>query len=214
MAENLKNNVVVYGAGGHGKVVLDILLESGVDVLGFLDDDQERVGQIVNGHKILGDFAYLDNDRSVSVALGIGNNEIRRNIYEKLSQSNVNVTTAIHPKATLSKEITIGRGVVIMAGAIINPSVVIEDGVVVNTGASVDHDCHLEKFVQVWPGAHIAGTVRIGECSYIGMGANVIQNINIGKNVVVGAGAAVVDHIPDDVLAVGVPAKILRKVEA
>uniref|UniRef100_A0A7V3J928 Acetyltransferase n=1 Tax=candidate division CPR3 bacterium TaxID=2268181 RepID=A0A7V3J928_UNCC3 len=206
--------ILIFGAGGHGKVVLDILLESGADVLGFLDDEESKVGQEINGFKVLGGWSYLKNNKFsklTKIALGIGNNNIREKIFRQAKDLGLSVVSAIHPKAIVSRSVKLGEGVAIMPGAIINSSSVLEDGVVVNTGATVDHDCYLERFCQIWPGAHLAGTVRVGEFSYVGTSASIIQNIKIGKNVIIGAGAAVVSDIPDNVTAVGVPARVIKK---
>ncbi len=206
-----KQTVVIFGSGGHGKVVLDILLESKVKVLGFLDDDKAKAGQKVCGYKILGGWEYIKGKKNIAVALGIGNNLVREKIFEKAKAAKVKVVCAIHPKSVVSSFVEMGEGVVIMAGAVVNPGVALEDGVVVNTSASVDHDCHLKKFSHIWPGAHLVGMVMVGEYSYVGTGASVIQNIKIGKNVLIGAGAAVVKDVPDNVTAVGVPARVMKE---
>jgi len=205
-----KKKVVIFGAGGHGKVVLDILLKSKIKVLGFLDDDSKKIGKKVLGYKVLGDWSYLDKNKSVFLALGIGNNIVREKVFKKTKSLEIGIATVVHPQAIIAKGVKIGEGVVVMPGAVIGPDTILEDGVVVNTSASVDHDCHLERFCQIWPGAHLAGSVDIGEFSYVGTGASVIQNIHIGKKVMVGAGAAVIRDIPDFVTCVGVPAKIIK----
>lgn len=206
-----KEKVLIFGAGGHGKVVLDILIESKTDILGFIDDDKAKIGQKIRGFSILGGFSYLEKRDSVILALGIGNNVIREKIFKSAKNMDIGIASAIHPRAIVSKDVKMGKGVVIMPGAVINSGTVLEDGVVVNTCASVDHDCYLARFSQVWPGAHLAGTVRVGEFSYVGTGASVIQNINIGKNVMIGAGAVIISDIPDDVTVVGNPGKAIKK---
>ncbi len=205
------DKVVIVGAGGHGKVVLDILLENKIDVLGFIDEDRSKHGKKVNGLTILGDLNYLKEKKEIGLALGIGNNSIRFRIYQAALLLGVKVVSVVHPRAIVARDVVIGVGSVIMPGAVVNTGTVMKEGVVVNTGATVDHDCCLEGFCQVWPGAHLAGTVTVGEGSYVGTGASVIQNIKIGKNVMIGAGAAVVSNIPDGVIAVGVPAKVIKE---
>jgi len=208
---NKKKQILIFGAGGHGKVVLDILLEAKQDVLGFLDDDSKKTGTKINGVPILGDWSYATRHKSAGLVVGIGNNEVRKKIHDRAVKDGVEIVNAIHPKAVISRSAKIGNGVVIMAGAVINPSVIIEDGVVVNTGASVDHDCHLKKFCHIWPGAHLAGTVSVGELSYVGTGAAVIQNITIGERALIGAGAVVIADVPANVTVVGVPTRIVKK---
>lgn len=207
----VKSKVVIFGAGGHGKVVLDILLEAGHCVLGFIDDDKSKKGQEVRGYEVLGDWSYLKKASGVKIALGIGNNKIRGDIFYKAKDAGADLITAIHPKAVVSKDSATGKGVVIMPGAVVNSGAALEDGVVINTGATVDHDCRLGRFCQLWPGAHLAGTVSIGEFSYVGTGAAIVQNITIGKNTMIGAGAVIISDQPDNVTVVGNPGKVIKK---
>lgn len=206
-----KKKVVIFGAGGHGKVILDILLESRINVAGFIDDNPASHGTKILGYPVLGGWPYLVKNKKLGLVVGIGNNKIRRKIFEKAVRERITVVNAVHPKAVVSRFTKLGEGVVIMAGAVINPGAVLENGVVVNTGASVDHDCHLEEFSHIWPGANLAGTVRVGADAYVGTGASVIQNITIGKNAIVGAGAAVVRNVPEHVIVVGVPAVEIKR---
>jgi len=205
--------VAIFGAGGHGKVILDILLESGKKVRGFLDENPGKIGQKVAGLKILGSWDYLAKNKNLAVALGIGNNHIREKIYLQLKELGIKIITAIHPAACVSRLAVIGEGVVMMPGAVVNASARLEEGVVINTGATVDHDCHLARFSHVWPGAHLAGAVKVGAFSYIGAGAAVIQNKTIGQNSIIGAGAVIINDIPAGVTAVGVPAKVIKNHE-
>ena len=206
---NNKDKIVIFGAGGHGKVVLDILSEMGADVIGFIDDDKRKKSTKISGVEVLGDLSTVKN-RNLKVALGIGDNIARCKVFKKAQALGLKMASAIHPKAVVSQDAQIKEAVVIMPGAVVNAGAILEDGAVVNTAATVDHDCRLERFCQVWPGAHLAGNVRVGEFSYVGTGASVIQNIRIGKNVMIGAGAVVVRDVPDDVTAVGVPARVLQ----
>ncbi len=204
------DGVLIFGVGGHGRVVFDILLESGANVLGFLDEDMGKAGMDIDGFKVLGSWDYLKSKPSACIALGIGNNAIRRRVFKKARDIKIKVTSAIHPKAVVSRHAAVGEGVVIMPGAVINYGTVIDRGAVVNTAASVDHDCRLGEFCQVWPGAHLAGSVKVGELSYVGTGASVIQNIDIGKNVTVGAGSVIIRDIPNNVTVAGNPARVIK----
>lgn len=206
-----KDRIVIFGAGGHGRVVLDILLESKQNVIGFIDDDKKKCGKDLHGFKVLGDFSCLKNKKYAKLALGIGDNKIRAGIFEKAKKMGLKIARTIHPKAVVAADVKIGEGVVIMPGAIVNTGVVLEDGVVVNTGATVDHDCCLKKFCQIWPGANLAGGVRVGGFSYVGTGAAIIQNINIGKNVIIGAGAVIIEDVPDKATVVGNPGRIINR---
>lgn len=203
----MDKKIVIFGSGGHGKVILDILRCSGENVAGFLDDDQEKNGREIYGKKILGSMDWCRGQDNVFLIPGIGNNEVRRRIFEEAKDAGVGIAGAVHPGAIVSSAVKLGEGVVIMPGAVVNIDTVIEDGVVINTGATVDHDCRLRKFCQIYPGAHLAGTVEVGEESYVGTGATVIQNKKIGSKTMIGAGAVVVADIEDNVTAVGIPAK-------
>lgn len=199
--------VVVYGCGGHGKVVLDILLAAGVEVRGFLDGDRARHGQQVLGWRVLGDWE--DMPPGTALALGIGSNAIREKIFTQAQQRGIRVVNAIHPRATVSRFVSLAAGVVIMAGAVINPGTTLADGVCVNTGATVDHDCALAAFCQIWPGAHLAGNVTVGARAYVGTGAAVVPGVNIGADTLTGAGTAIIADLPAGIVAAGVPARVL-----
>ena len=190
------SRLIIIGAGGHGKVVADAANQICV----FLDDDQDL-------ERVAGSIEQLQQiqreDDQVIVAMG--DNNTRLNLLNDLH----NVATVVHPSATVSESVSLGRGTVVFANAAVNPDTVIGRGCVINTGATVDHDCVLEDGVHISPGANIGGGVTIGCCSWIGIGASVKHGITIGKNVVVGAGAAVVSDIPDGITVVGVPAKEL-----
>jgi sugar O-acyltransferase (sialic acid O-acetyltransferase NeuD family) len=202
-----KKKIVIFGGGGHGKVICDILLEAGEKVLGFLDEDAGKKGSKVCGLPVLGSWDAVAGRKDVAVALGIGNNHIRRKVYERAKKEKLAVAQAVHPRAAVSRFAQVGEGVVIMAGAVVNPYAILETGSCVNTGATVDHDCTLSAFAHLWPGAHLAGTVFVGEEAYIGTGVSVIPGIKIGSRAVVGAGAAVIRDVPEGVTVVGVPAR-------
>jgi len=210
----MKEKVLIFGAGGHGKVVLEIALSRGdVEILGFLDEDERKIGLEIRGYKVLGSWEYISEVDKTKIALGVGDNKVRYRFFEKIKTLGLELITLIHKGAIVSDDVELGEGVVIMPGVVINPGVTIEDGVVVNTGATVDHDCCLKRFSHIWPGANLAGGVTVGEFSYVGTGAAVIQNIKIGKNSIIGAGAVVIRDIPDNVVVAGVPAKEIRRTE-
>lgn len=199
--------VAVFGAGGHGKVVLDILLASGREVLGFIDGDPAKRGLRVNGFEVVGDVSALKGVRGVEVALGVGNNRLREKTCLAARALGLTVVSAIHPQAVVSPFARLSEAVALMPGAIVNSGCVLEEGAVVNTNAGVDHDCVLERYCQIWPGATLAGAVRVGAYTYVGTGAAVIPGIAIGADVLLGAGAAVVKDIPARSLSMGVPAR-------
>lgn len=214
------NPIIVYGAGGHGKVVIDAIttFESSltdVQILGVIDDNEALHGSKYFGYTVLGGFAELqkyDENRTFKnyrLIVAIARNDIRRNIYSKVSQLSCELITVIHPSAQIARDVTIGPGSMIMAASVLNPGVVLGTGVVINTGAIIEHDCVIHDFVHVGPGAIFAGAVEIGEDSFVGIGACVLPSVCIGKGVTVAAGSVVIRDVPDGVTVVGVPAELV-----
>nr|WP_269822862.1 acetyltransferase [Rheinheimera faecalis] len=199
------------GASGHGKVVAEIALATGHwQQVVFYDDAWPQ--KLHNGQfQIVGDTQrLLALEHKPEVAVGIGNNQIRLHKQAELISAGFAVATVIHPTAVVSATAKISAGTVIMPGAIINADVHIATGCIINSNAVVEHDCVLADGCHVSPGAALAGGVHLGEGAWIGIGASVIQQKKIGQYVMVGAGAAVVSDLPDNVTAVGVPAKIIK----
>jgi len=213
--------VVGIGAGGHAKVVIEVLELMGIhELVGLLDSNRELWGTEVLGVPVLGDDGllpdlYQQGVRHAFIGVGgVGDTRPRRRLYEEVRQTGFQMVDAIHPQAVISPSVNLGHGPTIMAGAVINAEVQLGDNVIVNTGAIVEHDCILGDHVHVSTGARLASTVQVGEGAHIGLGASVRQCVRIGRNAIVGAGAAVVEDVPDNVVVVGVPAMILRGVEA
>ncbi|MNF86143.1 putative acetyltransferase EpsM [compost metagenome] len=204
------NKLAVLGASGHGKVVADTALCCGWDMVEFFDDAWPS--RLVNGSwPIVGDSQALQDRLGdyQGVIVAIGNNAVRHAKLKDLLVSHAPVVSLVHPRAEVSRFASIGVGSVVFAGAVVNVDVKTGVGAILNTGCSVDHDCVLADAVHISPGARLAGTVSVGEKSWIGIGASVRQMINVGCQVVVGAGAAVVNDVPDNVVVVGVPARVV-----
>lgn len=212
-------SVIGIGAGGHAKVVIDILRVMGsFEIVGLLDSSPQLKGKSVLGLLVLGDDSLLSDLARRGLAdffLGIGSvgdATVRRRVYEMAIGHGMRAVQAIHPRSTVSSTVELGSGATIMAGAIINPGATIGSNVIVNTGAIVEHDCVIEDHAHVATGARLAGGVRVGKMSHIGAGATVRQDITIGEHAVVGAGAVVVKDVASGSIVVGVPAHpILRK---
>ena len=198
----------IYGASGHGKVIYDAAKRMGLTIGGFVDDDEKKnmfLGFPVKRFNEIGNHCVI--------ALGIGNNRTRKEIYDKLKARGIEVATVIDPSAVLSNFVYIGEGTVVFANCVINNSAKIGKGCIINTSAIVEHDCEIGDFSHISPNAALAGGVKVGSYTQIGIGASVREGITIGDNVIVGAGAVVVKDIPDNVVVVGNPAKILRENE-
>ncbi len=192
--------IAIYGASGHGKVVADIAEALGYKIAYFIDDDMGKTD-------FMGCAVERMNINKLPVALGIGNNKTRQNIFSCLCEENVEILTLIHPSCVVSKRATFGIGSVVMPNAVINSCAKIGKGVIVNTASVIEHDNVIGDFVHISPNVALAGNVKIGELSHIGIGSTVIQNITIGKEVVIGAGSVVIDDIADFSKVVGNPAK-------
>lgn len=205
---------IIVGAGGHAKVVLDILNTLHENIAGIIDDNFRK--ESFKGLPVLGTTSELDSIvprfPQDSFIVAVGNYRPRKQIVNLLETFQVNFGTAIHPSAIIGSGVTIGKGTVVMPNVIVNADSHVGDHVILNTACTVDHDCSLQNFVHISPGAHLAGGVKIGECTHIGIGSNVIPRKTIGKFTTVGAGACVVADIPDYVLAVGCPAKVIRTI--
>lgn len=200
-------SVIIIGASGHGKVIADIIQKSGDKVYGFLDDNTE-LNDAFLGFPVLGTIdSYKKYCNIVEFVIAIGDAKIRNAISKKLQDANI--YTAIHPTAVISNlDVTIGKGTVIMANAVINSGSQIGAFCIINTGAIVEHDNVIEDYVHVSVGAKLAGTVYVGKYTWIGIGAVVSNNLKICENCVIRAGAVVVENIIKSGSYQGVPAKI------
>ncbi|MBC7523092.1 MAG: acetyltransferase [Flavobacterium sp.] len=196
--------MILYGASGHAKVIVDALQTSNIAIQTIIDDNPKTKSLL--GIEIVktSDFNFVLFD---NVIISIGNNKVRKKIASKYK---VNYAMAIHPATVISECSEIGNGTVVMAGAIINPEVKIGNHCIINTGAILEHDCFIDNFAHISPGVSLAGNVSIGEGSHIGIGATVIQGIKIGKWTTIGAGAVIIRDVPDYAVVVGNPGKIIK----
>lgn len=208
----MQREVVILGAGGHAKVIADIIEKNGDIVIGFLDDNIEIQGKVVYGNKIvLGTTNEEDIEKykEKHFIIAIGSNKVRKEISKKHHE--LNWYTAIHPNAVVANDVEIGEGTVVMAGAIINPGSKIGSHCIINTSSSIDHDNIIENYVHISPGSHLAGTVIVKEGTWICSGVTVINNVTIAENNIIGAGATVINNI-DDIGStfIGVPTKKIK----
>lgn len=201
----MNQEVIVIGAGGHGKVVADIVRRSGDILLGFLDDGH-KAGEILCGIPVLGGVADYVNYSQAQFVVGIGGAAARRSIAQRLE--GVRWYTAIHPTAVISDLDThIGEGTVVMAGAIVNPCAKVGKHCILNTASSIDHDNKIGDFTHISVGARLAGTVTVGENVWVGIGATVSNNLDLCDHCMIGAGAVVVRSITEPGTYTGIPAR-------
>lgn len=208
-------DVVIIGAGGHGRVVLDILRAGAkYHPVGFLDADPALEDHSVDGVEVLGHVNLLPKLRRQKVKgiiVGIGDNRTRLQYARLVEQDGgFELINAIHPSAILSPGVMLGHNVVITAGAVISTSVRLSDSVIVNTGAVVDHECEIAPGVHIAPAAVLAGRVSVGSGALIGLNATILPCLHIGEEATVGAGAVVINDVPAHATVVGVPARVIK----
>ena len=206
--------LVVYGAGGHGKVVADVGRSAGYEVVGFLDDAPGRPGHVFFDLPVVSGSAFL-RDRAglgeVAVVLGIGDNAAREQVYERLRAAGVAVPAIVHASAVVAPSSRIAAGSVVMALAAVNPDAVVGEGAILNTGSVVEHDCRLGRFVHLSPNAALGGAVEVGDRTHLGLGAVALPGVRIGADVRAGAGAVVHRDVGDGQTVVGVPARPVER---
>jgi sugar O-acyltransferase (sialic acid O-acetyltransferase NeuD family) len=206
--------VAILGAGGHGRVVLDILLQAGHEVACLLDSNPQLHGRRIDGVEVIGGPDRLPElpARDVDgVVVAIGDNGVRRAMAQQVSTAGLRLVNAVHPSANLARTVSLGRNVVIAAGALVCAHCQIGDSVILNTGCVVDHESMIGTAVHICPGVKLAGHVTIEAGVFVGLGASVIQNVRIGTEAVVGAGSVVIRDVPAMTTVVGVPAQPIRQ---
>lgn len=211
--------VLILGAGGHGRVVLDILLQTrDYEVAGFLDNNLDIQGRRIDGIPVCGRIDDVtDRVRELSAAgviIAIGDNGTRRGLARRMHHEGIPLISAIHPAANLAHNATVGRNVVISAGAIVCANCQIGDSTILNTGAIVDHQTMVGEGSHICPGVRIAGRVKIEAGTFIGIGATVVPRVTLGCECIVGAGAVVIEDVPPMATVVGVPARPIKLASA
>lgn len=209
--------VVIIGAGGHAREVAEILRHQaqqrdGLPLLGFVDDDIHLRGKVISGSPVLGDWSWFEGiDRSeVAIVCAVGLPGARKLLAERAVSSGLSFINAVSPLAYVSPGAQVGQGVMIFPHTFVSTETFIGDHTILNVGATVSHDTKLGRYSTVNPGVHLAGNVSIGEGCYLGIGSSVIHGITIGAWTTLGAGGVAVRDLPGDVIAVGVPARVVR----
>lgn len=208
--------ILILGASGHAKVIIDLIERAGEhQVVGLVAEDRPDNGTFC-GYPVAGgieELAAVCDDLAVEgLVAGVGDNWRRSEVIRRACEirPGSRFVSASHPAAQIAHGVELGEGTVVMAGAVVNSGTQIGRHCIINTGACVDHDSVLGDFVSIAPGATLGGSVRVGTGSAISLGANVIHGITIGEDTVIGAGAVVVRPVPGNVVAYGVPARIIR----
>lgn len=202
------DRLIIIGAGGQGKVAADVAEKTGSYIeIAFLDDGS--LSECL-GHPVLGKVADAEKYIAThSFFVAIGSAAARRRVTALLTDLGADIATLIHPSAVIGRGVAIGRGSILVAGAVVNPCAEIGESCIINTQSSVDHDCTVGDYVHVSVGAHLTGTVTVGDDCFIGAGAIVKNNTSISAGCTIGAGAVVVKNIEEKGTYVGVPAKLM-----
>ena len=213
-----KEKIVIIGAGQHARVVLyNIEEQNKYEVIGFLDSDDNRIGNIFEEKKILGNY-QKENLREFSKKIGtnkffigFGNMKYRKKVFDYFINNGWEAVNIIHPDAVVSKNARLGKGILIECGCLITPNPVIGNNVVVNTGSQVNHENIIEDNVYIASGVILSGGIKIGENTLLDDGVIITLGCSVGKNSLIGAGAVVTKNIPDKVVAYGSPCKVIRE---
>jgi UDP-perosamine 4-acetyltransferase len=203
--------VVVLGSGGHAVVCIDSLLWSGHDVVGTVDRlHEDRPVQVpaLGGD---GDLGKIFASGVGAAFVAVGDNLLRGRLMDRARNTGFRLVNAVSPAAHVASTVMLGENVAIMAGAVVNAYTSVGNGAIVNTGAGIDHDCVIGEFAHIGPGCALAGRVTLDEGAFLGVGSSVIPGCRIGRWSQLGAGSVVVGDIADGVLAMGVPAREVRR---
>ena len=204
--------IIILGAGGHAKVLIDALLLSSAVIAGVVDPDLALVGTTILGVPVLGGDDVINEfpPSEIKLVNGLGSVGLpvkRQQLYERFKDLGYKFATVVHPSAVVASDVVLGEGAQVMAGAVIQPGCRIGINSIINTRASVDHDSIVGEHAHVAPGVTMSGGVKIGMGSHIGTGATLIQGKSIGRGCLVAAGAVVTKDIADGVMVRGVPAR-------
>jgi sugar O-acyltransferase (sialic acid O-acetyltransferase NeuD family) len=211
-------DLVLWGASGHGKVVLDVATAmGGFDTISFIDDACEGHGRDFCGHPVFGSGAYLQLVKGKGLSqylVSIGKNEVRAACFQKALDHGLLPVSLIHPSAVISGAARIDDGTVVMARVVINAGAQIGKNCILNTAAVVEHDCRIGDHVHLSPGVLLGGGVTVHSFAHVGIGAIALPGAEIGEGAIVGAGAVVLNSVPSGATVVGIPARTLARVRS
>lgn len=204
----MSNDAVILGYSGHAYVVIEILMTNNYNVTGYYDREEKAENPF--NLTYLGTEANESDLKKIincSVFIGIGNNNIRADIFKKLKQNKLSFPVLAHHSSIVSASAQIGSGTIVMAGAIVNTMAKIGNAVICNTSSVIDHECVIGDYVHIAPGAVLAGNITVGDNTFIGANSVIKQGVTIGANVTIGAGAVVLKDIANGLTVYGNPAK-------
>ena len=207
----------IYGASGLGREVLELAMiinkkEKRWDNYIFIDDgDVPPIVQGCNVYKY--EAAKRQFSETLEIAMGIGEPTTRGKLFQKIKNDNISLPSLIHPDVYIPETTTIGKGVIIQTGCFVSVNIQIKDYVMLQPKSSVGHDCVLDEGAIISTFDSIAGAVHIGKYTYLGMSVSVKELTRIGDYSIIGMGSVVVKDIPDEMIAIGNPARPMKKNE-
>lgn len=206
-------DIVIVGAGGFGREVLWLIEQINKNTLewnflGFIDDGKD-IHEKINGYPVLGKMDWL-LDKSIYVVFAIGDPLVKKSLVEKLKNTGNKYPVLIHPSINMSKTNQIEEGTIICEGSILTVNIRIGKHVIINLDTTMGHDVVIEDYCTILPSVNVSGNVHLKENVMIGTGSQIIQNIEVGHNSIIGAGSVVNKSIDANVVAVGVPARVIK----
>jgi sugar O-acyltransferase (sialic acid O-acetyltransferase NeuD family) len=209
-------DLVIFGCGGFGREVLQIVLDQNRvsptwRMLGFLVSPGVQAPESVQGFPVVDDLGRFGGAKMPAFAIGLGNPGARRKVVENLQALGVeSFPDLVHPRAWLGANVAMGGGVVICAGALLTTDIVLGAHSHVNIAATIGHDAIIGSYCTLSPGVQMSGRVTLGEGVEIGSGACINPGVSLGAGAIIGAAAAVVRDVPQGCTAVGVPARVIK----
>jgi len=210
------HDLAILGAGGVGRQVSQIIRDiNAVDarwhLVGYLDDDTTKIGEVIGGIPVLGDLQWLSQRDNVYVTVAMGSPSMLYSSYERLkSMRHQRIATLVHPSVWMPERVDLDPGAIIYAGVMLDTDIKIGKGCIINKGCTIGHDTILGDYCSLAPGVNLGGSVQVGPGCYFGISSATIQNLEIGDWSILGAGAVAISDIPPNVTAVGVPARIVK----
>jgi len=204
--------VIIFGCGSQARYIIDIALDLNVEIVGMVNlESEEFVGETIHDVSVLSSYSNLSNSYKnpelYDAAIGHGNNKLKDSVWQELKSKGFSFPNFISPKASISRFVKLGEGIIVNPGACILNRAQLGNLVIVHSGVVVEHDNLLSDFVNIAPGVALAGNVTIGRGSYVYTGANIAPGIKVGDHCVIGAGACVLRDLDSNQTVVGVPAK-------
>ncbi len=203
--------IIIMGAGGHGQVVADaLLLMEHADPVAFLDENPKITGTEIMGIPVPGGITQLSSIEHDGIVIALGNNSLRKKIFNKLKLAGENLFTVIHPSAIIAPDVQIGEGCMILAGTVINTGAVIKSNTIINTNATIEHHNRIGPHAHIAPGSTLGGEVIAEQESMIGIGSTVLPRVRVGKKSVLGGGSTAIKDIKEGQTVAGCPARPLK----